>query len=110
MKIFSDFDVYSRKYTYNEMKVMGVITSICLTAYIQQDILYDLDYEDVMRIVEAVYAHWVDGIDDEELKTKYQQYPWLDFQDSEEAGYIQKYADRVLPEFIKLYLEEFKNG
>jgi hypothetical protein len=104
MKLFSEFDVYSRKYTYDEMKVMCVITCIC------HDGLCILNYEDVMRIVEAVYAHWVDGIDDEKLKTKYQQYPWLEFQDSEEAGYIQKYAKRVLPEFIKLYLEEFKNG
>ena len=104
MKIFSDFDVYSRKYTYDEMKVMCVITCVC------HDGPCILDYEDVMRIVEAVYAHWIDGIDDEELKTKYQQYPWLEFQNSEEAGYIQKYAERVVPEFIKLYLEEFKNG
>lgn len=104
MKIFSDFDVYSRKYTYDEMKVMCVITCIC------QDNNYNLDYEDVARIVKAVYAHWVDGIDNEELKTKYQQYPWLEFQNSEEAGYIQKYAERVVSKFIKLYLEEFKNG
>ena len=104
MKLFSDFDVYSHKYTYDEMKVACVIACIC------HDSPCILDYEDVMRIVEAVYAHWVDGIDDEELKTKYQQYPWLEFQGSEEAGYIQKYAERVIPEFIKLYLEELKNG
>ena len=69
-----------------------------------------MDYEDVMRIIEVVYAYWIDGIDDEELKTKYQQYPWLEFEDDEEAECIQKYAECVLPEFIKLYLEEFKNG
>ena len=104
MKIFSNFDVYSRKYTYDEMKAMCIITIIC------RDSDYNLDYEDVMCIVEAVYAHWIDGIDDAELKTKYQQYPWLEFKDNEEAGYIQKYAERVLPEFIKLYLEEIKHG
>lgn len=104
MKLFSDFDVYTRKYTYDEMKVMCVITCIC------QDGPCKLDYEDVMRIIEAVYVHWANGIYDKKVKTKYQQYPWLDFKDSEEAGYIQKYAERVLPEFIKLYLEEFKNG
>lgn len=104
MKIFSNFDVYSRKYTYDEMKVMCIITCICVSCD------YTLDYEDVMRIVEAVYAHWIDGVDNDELNTKYKQYPWLEFKDSEEAGYIQKYAERVLPEFIKLYLEEFKNG
>ena len=104
MKIFSDFDVYSHKHTYDEMKMMCVITYIC------QDGSQYLEYEDVMRIIEAVYAHQIDGIDDEELKTKYQQYPWLEFKDDEEAGSIQKYAERVLPEFIKLYLEEFKNG
>lgn len=104
MKLFSDFDVYSRKYTYDEMKVMCVITCICYGGPCK------LDYEDVMRIVEAVYAHWINGVDNENLKTKYPQYSWLEFQDAEEAGYIQKYAERVLPEFIKLYLEEFKNG
>ena len=104
MKIFSDFDVYTRKYTYDEMKVMSVITCTC------QDGPCILDYEDVMRIVEAVYAHWINGVDNENLKTKYPQYSWLEFQDCEEAGYIQKYAERVASEFIKLYLEEFKNG
>jgi hypothetical protein len=63
-----------------------------------------------MRIIEAVYVHWLNGINNQDLKTKDQQYPWLKFKDSEEAGYIQKYAERVLPEFIKLYLEECKNG
>ena len=109
MKVFGDFDVYSRKYTYDEMKVMCVITCLTYTS-IYQDDPCNLDYEDVMRIVEAVYAHWINGIDNENLKTKYPQYSWLEFQDAEEAGYIQKYAERVLPEFIKLYLEEFKNG
>ena len=28
MKIFSDFDVYSHKYTYDEMKVMCIMTCI----------------------------------------------------------------------------------
>ena len=69
-----------------------------------------MDYEDVTHIIEAVYVYCLDGIDDEGLKTKYQQYPWLEFKDDEEAESIQKYAERVLPEFIKLYLEEFKNG
>ena len=104
MKLFSEFDVYSHKYTYDEMKVMCVITCIC------HDDPCKLDYEDVMHIVEAVYVYWLNGIDNENLKTKYPQYSWLEFQDAEEAGYIQKYAERVLPEFIKLYLEEFKNG
>ena len=106
MKLFSDFDVYSRKYTYDEMKVMCIITCICCA----RPRHCELDYEDAMRITEAVYAHWINGIDNENLKTKYPQYSWLEFQDAEEAGYIQKYAERVLPEFIKLYLEEFKNG
>ena len=104
MKIFSDFDVYSRKYTYDEMKVM------CIMTCIYQNGPWNLDYEDVMRIIEVVYAYWIDGIDDEELKTKYQQYPWLEFEDDEETECIQKYAERVLPEFIKLYWEEFNTG
>jgi hypothetical protein len=103
MKIFSGFDVYNKQYTYDEMKVMCVIVYVC------QDDNCDLDYEDLMRIIEDVYAHWIDGVDNDELQTKYQQYPWLEFKDSEEAGYIQKYAERVLPYFIELYKEEFIN-
>ena len=104
MKLFNDFDVYTRQYTYDEMKVMCVITCICVSCD------YTLDYEDVMRIISAVYVHWLKGLNSKESTTKYQQYPWLELQDNEEAGYIQKYAERVLPEFIKLYLEEFNNG
>jgi hypothetical protein len=103
MKLFNDFDVYTHKYTYDEMKVMCVITCIC------QDGPCKLDYEDIMCICEAVYAHWVDGIDKNENE-KYAKYPWLELQGNEEEGYIQAYAQRVLPEFIKLYLEEFTNG
>lgn len=99
MRIFSDFDVYGRHYTYDEMKVMCVFGSI--------DGLDYLNYEDAMHIVEAVYAHWVDGQDECEDE-KYEAYPWLDFKSEEEYAYIQAYAQRVLPEFIKLYQEATK--
>ena len=95
--IFSNFDVYSRQYTYDEMKVMCLIDVYYTT--------YNLDYEDLCRIVEAVYSHWVDGRDASEDE-KYEKYPWLEFQNKEEEGYIQAYAQRVLPEFIKLYKVE----
>lgn len=96
MKIFSDFDVYERKYSYDEMKVMVVIGC---TPEAQ-----DLDYEDACCIAEAIYAHWVDGRSADEDE-KYAKYPWLEFKNCEEYGYIQAYALRVLPEFIKLYKE-----
>lgn len=95
--IFSKFDVYGREYTYDEMKVM------CLLS--QYPDVNDLDYEDLMRICEAVYAHWIDGSDDSENE-KYAKYPWLEFENEEEDGYIQAYAERVLPEFIELYMAE----
>ena len=82
------------------MKVM------CLIGCMTQDVI-DLSYEDVMRIAEAVYAHWVDGQDECEDE-KYATYPWLYFKSEEEYGYIQAYAERVLPEFIKLYKETTK--
>lgn len=95
MKIFSSFDVYERKYTYDEMKVMNLI------AQEYQEETNDLDYEDVCRIVEAVYAHWVN--DDERCQEKVDEYPWIEVNGSVEYGYIQAYAKRVLPEFIFLY-------
>lgn len=95
MRIFSDFDVYERKYTYDEMKVMCIIDTYHTT--------YNLDYEDLCRIVEAVYAHWVN--DDEMSEEKVEKYPWIEIYGEEEYGYIQAYASRVLPEFIKLYKE-----
>ena len=99
MKIFSKFDVYEHKYTYDEMKVMFVLSQI-------NDSM--LDYEDLMCIAEAVYAHWIDGRDASEDE-KYEKYPWLEFETSEEDGYIQAYAERVLPYFIELYKEEINN-
>lgn len=98
VRIFSDFDVYSRKYTYDEMKVMAILSSL------EKGDNSSLDYEDLMRIVEAVYAHWIDGRDSSENE-KYKQYPWLEFANREEDGYIQAYAERTLPEFIKMYKE-----
>ena len=97
MKIFSDFDVYERKYTYDEMKVMSLIVEH------EKDTDF-LDYEDLCRIAEAVYAHWAN--DDERWEEKVEKYPWIEIYNTEEEGYIQAYADRVLPEFIKLYKEK----
>lgn len=100
MIIFDDeFDVYDYPYTYDEMKVMFMFSqlNVCLTD--------DLDFEDCMKIVSAVYWHWVDGRSADEDE-KYAKYPWLEFETQEENGYIQAYAQRVLPEFIKLYKEQ----
>lgn len=99
MQIFSNFNVYNRQYTYDEMKVMNVL-SRCSDVDI-------LNYEDIMRICEAVYAHWIDGRDESEDE-KYKKYPWLEFENTQEDGYIQEYAQRVLPEFIKLYIGGIK--
>ena len=96
IKIFSDFDVYNHQYNYEEMKVITVLSTI--------DVNRELDYEDYMCIAEAVYAHWIDGRDASE-DAKYKKYPWLEFQSSNEEGYIQLYAERVLPKFIELYKE-----
>ena len=98
MRIFSDFDVYERKYTYDEMKVM------CMLA--DSNDAKRLDYEDLCYIAEAIYAHWAN--DDERSNEKLEKYPWLEIDDFQEEGYIQAYADRVLPEFIKLYEETTK--
>ena len=99
--IFSQLDVYDRKYTYDEMKVMCVLS--------KYPDIEDLDYEDLMRICEAVYAHWIDGRDANEDE-KYQKYPWLEFKSAEEDGYIQAYAQRILPELIELYMAEEWKG
>mgnify|MGYP003291103290 CR=1 FL=1 len=101
MSLFGNFDVYERSYTYDEMKVMCVIGECC------DDYDCCLNYEDLCRISEAIYAHWID-VQDECEEEKYEKYPWLDFKSEEEYGYIQAYAQRVLPEFIKLYKETTK--
>lgn len=99
MKIFNtEFDVYDYNYTYDEMKVM------CVIGYSDNVFTEDLDYEDCVRIASAIYWHWVDGRTADEDE-KYAKYPWLEFETREEDGYIQVYAQRVLPEFIKLYKE-----
>ena len=95
--IFSKLQVYDRYYTYDEMKVMCVLSTF-------PDI-DNLDYEDLMRICEAVYSHWIDGRDSSENE-KYEKYPWLEFESKEEDGYIQAYAQRVIPHLIKLYMAE----
>lgn len=102
MKVFSGFDVYEYKYTYEEMKVMSVLPRMNL------DEAAGLDYEDLMCIIEAIYRHWIDGRDTSEDE-KYAKYPWLEFETSEEDGYIQAYAQRVLPNFIQLYKEVVNN-
>ena len=99
MSLFNDFDVYERKYTYDEMKVMSLIHEY------EEDTDF-LDYEDLCRIAEAVYAHWAN--DDERWEEKVDKYPWIEIYNTEEEGYIQSYAQRVLPEFIKLYKETTK--
>lgn len=99
MKIFKDFDVYENKYTYDEMKVMHVLTKM-------QNV-YGLDYEDLMSITNAVFNIWAN---DDEEDERFQQYPWLAFEDLEEFGYIQKYAERVLPRLIELYKQEVVNN
>lgn len=97
MKIFNrELDVYNYKYTYDEIKVLVVIG---MTPEAQ-----DLDYEDCAIIASAVYWHWVDGRDVSEDE-KYAKYPWLEFKTREEDHYIQAYAERALPDFIKLYKE-----
>lgn len=103
MKIFSDFDVYERKYTYDEMKVMDIL------AREHHDTVSDglLDYEDLCRIAEAIYAHWANP--DERDQEKVSIFPWIEVEDFEEEGYVQAYAVRVWDMFVQLYLEEYKN-
>ena len=100
MRIFDyELDVYDYHYTYDEMKVMLVLGVTPEAG--------DLDYEECAIIANAVYWHWVDGRSADEDE-KYAKYPWLEFNTKEEDGYIQAYAYRVLPEFIKLYKEMIK--
>ena len=96
MKIFSDFDVYERKYTYDEMKVIATMRDYPID-------IDSLDYEDLCRVAEAIYAHWAN--DDERSEEKLAKYPWLEINGFMEDGYIQVYAHRVLPQFIRLYKE-----
>ena len=89
-----NIDVYNYKYTYEQMKVACIIGNMP-----DAD---DLDYEDIMYIVDAIDTMWCW----KEYRTD--EYPWLKFVSKEEEGYIQAYAQRVLPELIKLYKEAYK--
>lgn len=103
MKIFSDIDVYEHKYTYDEMKVMSVL------AREYSDTIIDdrIDYEDLCRIAEAIYAHWANA--DERDQEKVSIFPWIEVNGFEEEGYVQVYAIRVWDMFVQLYLEEYLN-
>lgn len=92
MKIFEEFDVYGHEYSYDEMKVMNILAKM--------PNIYGLDYEDLMCIANATFNIWAGNIEDDEI---FQQYSWFDFEDIEEYGYIQKYAERILPKLINLY-------
>lgn len=97
--IFSEtMDVYDYHYSYEEMKVMAVI----------QESNCQLNYEDMCRIASAIYWHWADGRDSSEDE-KYKEYPWLEIQGRDEYGYIQEYAERVVPYFIELYFDFIKD-
>lgn len=99
LHLFSkNMDVYNYPYNYDMMKVMSTLTQEFPSS------LESLDYEDMMIITEAIYAHWVDGRSGAEDE-KYAQYPWLEFESRSEDGYIQAYTSRVGGNFI----EEYKN-
>lgn len=95
--IFDDLDPYDKDYTYDEMKVICVLSQMPEAA--------DLDYEDLANISGAVYDSWMDGMDPKE-DWRYMEHPWLKIENREEEGYIQEYAQRVLPNFIELYMAE----
>ena len=92
-------DIYGRKFSYDAMIAMGILTS-----YAEQNNI-SFDFEDFAVIAEAIYAHWTDGRDASE-DAKYATYPFLEFKNLEEDYYMSAYAYRVVPEFIKLYQEE----
>ena len=96
--LFGDFNVYEKQYTYEEMKVMCVLSGM--------PAIKNLDYEDLMHIVAAVHCFWANQEQIEE--EVFEEYPWLETESVEEEGYIQAYASRVLPYFIKEYAKENK--
>lgn len=103
MKIFSDFDVYERKYTYDEMKIMSVLTKNLDGAVIEDE----FDYEDLCYVAEAIYAHWANT--DARYQETVSVLSYLKVNGFEETGYVQAYAQRVWDSFIQFYLEEYKN-
>lgn len=93
-ELFKDFDVYGKKYTYDEMKTMVVLQSY-------KSMTTGLLYEDLVKIANAIYRFWLrdeEGVDEVCCENE-----WLNCFNSEEEGYIQSYADRVAPDFIVFY-------
>jgi hypothetical protein len=102
MRIFSDFDVYSRNYTYDEMKIMSVLTQELDGTFVEDE----FDYEDLCCVAEAIYAHWANT--DERYQETVSVLSYLQVK-GEEQGYVQAYVQRVWDSFVQFYLEKYKN-
>lgn len=104
-KIIDDFfshhlDVYGLIYTYEEMKIMDIISRQCARMS-----AISLTYEDLALISHDIYKLW----DKNETCEFFDLYPWMEIANNEEEGYSQAFAARIAEQTIELYLKEKNN-
>lgn len=105
-KIVDDFfshylDVYNLTYTYDEMKIVDILSRQCE----RMPSTISLTYEDLVLIAHDIYKLW----DENKICESYDLYPWMEIANSEEEGYSQAFAARIAEQAIELYLKEKNN-
>lgn len=103
-RIFSDGDLSSVYYNYNEISVMYALGASGQTE--------GLEHYDLATITEAVWRIWCEECFEEDIDditdNRYELYPWLKFENEAEKKDLKKYAERTVPDFIRLYKETVK--
>lgn len=102
-KIVDDFfshylDVYNLTYTYDEMKIVDILSRQCE----RMPSTISLTYEDLVLIAHDIYKLW----DENKIAESFDFYPWMEIANNEEEGYSQAFAARIAEQAIELYLKE----
>lgn len=102
-KIKDDFfrhylDVYNLTYTYDEMKILDILSRQCE----RMPSMISLTYEDMALMAHDVYKLW----DENQTCECFEEFPWMEIANSEEEGYAQAFAARIAEDIINLYYKE----
>jgi hypothetical protein len=105
-KMVDDFfshylDVYNLTYTYDEMKIVDILSRQCE----RMPSTISLTYEDLVLMAHDIYKLW----DENKISESYDLYPWMEIANNEEEGYSQAFAARIAEQAIELYLKEKNN-
>ena len=87
-KFDKNFNVYEEKYDYDFVKAFSIISA-------KES---ELDYEDLFIITQACYEMW-----QTQISGYFKQFPWMEYENDKERGYIQSYAERTAQDWIELF-------